>query len=365
MAFGPGSLLNTTRTIFVSAMRADTPMSFSFLRRAGFSALFLIAGVEGGLGAQDLATLRVEENLRAEPQGVVLGRVPAGASFRVTEVRDRWVRVQVEGWMWTRSLQATDRLGFDLTVSASPEENLRNGPQGDIIGRLVEGTLLERLEDVPGWTRVRRVAWLWGTSVSVALSEPEEPGPAPSPQVGVREEGREESWLRSGPGGTPLLSGPDGDTLALAEPGAELQVLARDGNWVRVRLDGWAWAPRAEQPDSVRSPTILDMTPEQVSRDPEAFLGRVVVWELQFVSLERAERLRTDFFEGEYFLLTRSLMSGNAFVYVAISPQRLDEVEGLIPLERIRVVGRIRTGAAALTGNPILDLVELTRISRD
>jgi hypothetical protein len=40
-------------------------------------------------------------------------------------------------------------------------------------------------------------------------------------------------------------------------------------------------------------------------------------------------------------------------------------VEGLIPLERIRVEGRIRAGAAAFTGNPILDLVELTRISRD
>ena len=37
----------------------------------------------------------------------------------------------------------------------------------------------------------------------------------------------------------------------------------------------------------------------------------------------------------------------------------------IIPLERIRVVGRIRTGAAVLTGNPIIDLLELTRRSRD
>jgi hypothetical protein len=49
-------------------------------------------------------------------------------------------------------------------------------------------------------------------------------------------------------------------------------------------------------------------------------------------------------------------------VYVAVPPERLGEVEGLIPLERIRVVGRIRTGAAVLTGNAILDLVEITRL---
>lgn len=273
-------------------MQADTLLSFSSCPRTSLFALFLIAGAWGDLGAQDLATLRVEENLRAEPQGVVLGRIPTGASFRVTEVRDRWVQVEVEGWMWTRSLQATDRLGFDLTVSVSPEENLREGPQGDIIGRLVEGTLLERLEDVPGWTRVRRSAWLW--DASVALSGPEELGQAPSQEPGTPEQGREESWWRSGPGGTPLLSGPDGDTLARAEPGVELQVLARDGNWVRVRLESWAWAPRAEQTDSVLSPSILDVTLDQVSRNPEAFLGRVVVWELQFLSLERADRVRTD-----------------------------------------------------------------------
>jgi hypothetical protein len=88
----------------------------------------------------------------------------------------------------------------------------------------------------------------------------------------------------------------------------------------------------------------------------------VVDWELQFVSQEAAERVRTDFYEGEPFLLTRATSSGRVFVYVAIPPERLAEVEGLIPLERIRVVGRIRTGAAVLTGNPILDLLELTRI---
>jgi hypothetical protein len=110
---------------------------------------------------------------------------------------------------------------------------------------------------------------------------------------------------------------------------------------------------------------MLEVTPDQVAGNPEAYRGRVVVWELQFVSMERADRMRSDFYEGEPFLLTRGLQPSSVFVYVAVPEERVEEVEGLIPLERIRVVGRIRTGAAAFTGNPILDLVELTRISRN
>jgi hypothetical protein len=142
-----------------------------------------------------------------------------------------------------------------------------------------------------------------------------------------------------------------------------MEVLARQGNWVRVRLEGWSWAPLGEASESEGSSIVSALTPEDVAQNPEGHRGQVVAWELQFVSQESAERVRTDFYEGEPFLLTRATSPERAFVYVAIPPERLGEVEGLIPLERIRVVGRIRTGAAALTGNPILDLLELTRIS--
>ncbi|MBW3535199.1 MAG: glycosyltransferase, partial [Gemmatimonadetes bacterium] len=100
----------------------------------------------------------------------------------------------------------------------------------------------------------------------------------------------------------------------------------------------------------------------EVVADPDAHRGRLVSWELQFVSSERAETVRTDFYEGEPFLLTRH--PDGAFVYVAVPPDRLGEVEGLIPLERIAVVGRVRVGASDLTGSPILDLVELRRVAR-
>jgi hypothetical protein len=324
--------------------------------------LFGVLGGIHGLHGQGMATFRVEENIRSEARGVVLGRVLPGVALPVLSVEDQWVQVNLEGWMWTRSLQVTDLLGFDLVVSVAPQENLRTAASGEIMARLVDGTLLDRVESVPGWTRVRRAVWVWAESVEVTgdTSIP----PSIQPGAPPTEEG-EDRWWRGEAGETPLLSGPDGDTLALARSGTDLRVLAREGNRIRVRLEGWSWAPEGGNAGAAASQGPSELTPAQASQDPEGSRGMTVTWELQFVSLERAEKIRTDFYEGEPFLLARTGVGDSQFVYIAVPPDRLGEVEGLIPLERIRVVGRIRTGAAALTGNPILDLLEFTRLSRD
>lgn len=357
---GAHSLLNTSLTTFVSVMTVQT----SFGRRSPAAtfrlALLLFLLPAEGVHAQDRAGLRVDENLRAEPQGVIIGRLPAGSSISVVSVQGSWVQVDLRGWIWTPSIRVTDRGSFDLTVSASPNENLRAEPSGTIIAVLEEGALLNELEESQGWTRVRRVAWVWGPSMDLSGDA----APAPPSTSSRSDQGSSgEGWWRPGSGGMPILTGPDGDTLAQAKPGSELQILAREGNWVRVRLEGWSWAPEGSEPDSVGEGIVSEATPEEVMQDPERYRGQVVSWELLFVSREEAERVRTDFFEGEPFLLTRTTSSDRAYVYVAIPPERRTEVEGLIPLERIRVVGRIRTGATAFTGSPILDLLELTRIS--
>lgn len=143
-----------------------------------------------------------------------------------------------------------------------------------------------------------------------------------------------------------------------------MREMGREGNWVRVQVEGWVWSPAGTAAEGGAADGVTDVTPDQARAEPERFRGRVVSWSLQFIALERAERLRTDFFEGEPYLLARDDSTDGAFVYVAIPAERLPEVQGLTPLERVTVVGRIRTGSAGLTGSPILDLLEVRRVGR-
>lgn len=122
------------------------------------------------------------------------------------------------------------------------------------------------------------------------------------------------------------------------------------------------WMPAGATADTsgaTAAPTAL--SPGDLAADPEAHVGRVVSWSLQFISLERAEEIRTDFRQGEPFLLTRFGGPDGPFVYVAVPPERLTEMQGLVPLERITVTGRVRTAASALTGTPIIDLLSVER----
>jgi hypothetical protein len=130
-------------------------------------------------------------------------------------------------------------------------------------------------------------------------------------------------------------------------------------------VEGWVWLAQRGEPaaEEVAPDDMAQASPMDVAEDPDAYTGRVVTWRLQYISLEHAEAVRTDFYEGEPFLLTRTAEGQGAFVYVAVPEDRLPEVDGLTPLERVEVVGRIRVGASVLTGSPVLDLIEIRRTS--
>ncbi len=308
-----------------------------------------------GLSAQS-GTVTTDENFRAQANGTLLGQLHPGATLDVLDVSDDWLRFELGGWVWTQSLQVVGRGDFDLVVSASEGENIRTTPSGEVVGRLEEGTLLQEVERVPGWVRVRRSAWIWSPSVEFEA-------PVPGEIAGGGDVVVADEWTISGEADAAILSTPDGDTLAAAVPGANLRLLAREGNWARVRLDGWLWLPEGTVVEG-ETAVLTDVSIEEVSTSPLEYRGRVLQWDVQFISLERAEKIRTDFYEGEPFLLTKTGRGEGVFVYVAIPPERLPEAEGLTPLERIRVVGRVRTGAATLTGSPILELLTFSTIQR-
>ena len=312
--------------------------------------------VEGQSG-----TLTRDENFRAQQNGTLLGQLRAGMSLEVLEATDEWLQFDLDAWVWTRSLQAVNRGNFDLVVSVEGGENIRGTPGGEVLGHLEQGTLLETVERIAGWARVRRRAWVWRRSVALFGAGPsggsvEQSGPtAPSSFADG------EVWAPAGSADAPILSAPDGDTLAISAAGTNLRVLAREGNWARVSLEGWIWLPEGAGGDG-GGPVRTDVALASVVAAPDDYRGEILQWDLQFISLERAEAIRTDFYATEPFLLTRMGEGDQAFVYVAIPPERLGEAQGLNPLEYIRVLGRVRTGSSRLTGSPILELLSFERI---
>lgn len=309
--------------------------------------------------------LGTAENFRREPNGLLLARLESGVAIRVLEREGNWTQVELEGWVWLRSLEDSEEPGMDLVVAADGGENLRDRPSGAILGVLEEGALLEELGREPGWARVSRVGWIWSESLvplSGPTTDPEPPPPGSPGTIGPA--ARAPGGFRTLDAGGPILTAPDGDTLAVAAPSSDIEIVRREGGWARVRLEGWMWMPVATDAAESEAVATVDpsaLEPQDLMADPDAHAGRVVSWSIQFISLERAEAVRTDFFEGEPFLLARFGGTDGPFVYVAVAPDRLSEVEGLVPLEAVTITARVRTGASELTGAPIVDLIEVDR----
>lgn len=315
----------------------------------------------GAAHAQNTSRLTVEENFRREPNGVVLARFQPGATPRILATEGNWTQVELEGWVWLASLSASEEPGMDLVVTAEGGENLRSGPGGTIVAVLEEGALLEELSRDESWARVTRVGYVWSASLGVTATPSTSPPIEPAPRgPAARAPG---GFRTVGEVGGPILAAPDGDTLAVASPSSDIEVLRREGGWARVRLEGWMWMPEVEssaEGEAVAAEAEA-LEPDALSAEPELYAGRVVSWSIQFISLERAEAVRTDFFEGEPFLLARFGGPDGPFVYVAVPNDRLSEVQGLVPLETVSVTGRVRTGASSLTGAPIVDLITIDR----
>jgi len=307
--------------------------------------------------AQVTARVNVsQENFRREANGAPLATVLRGTEFSILAEQGPWVEVELQGWIWAPSVTRTNQGGFDLRVSANGGENLRANPQGGITARLLEGCLLQQVGSEGNWRQVRRRGWLWRASLEL-LGAPAEASAGGS--SGDEPGGDDvEPTLITAP--TPLVvyAIPDGDTIALFQTGAQAQVLGRSGDWVRVRVDGWIYGPAALD-SALNLADSGTLMPAQLRSDPSHYKGALVRWRVQFISLRRAERARTDFEEGEPFIHARGPAGDPGFVYLAVPQALLAVAQRLQPLEYVTVVGRVRTGRSALLGSPIIDLTDI------
>jgi len=245
-------------------------------------------------------------------------------------------------------------------VRADGGENLRFQPQGQVVARLLEGCLLERISTDGNWRQVRRRGWLWKPSLEMNAAPAVTAGganAAPATDLLTSPETLEPTVLTA-PTSLVVHSTPDGDTIAQFHPGAQAQILGRTGDWVRVRVDGWIYGPAALD-SALNLAHSGDLSPAQLRADPSRYRGALVRWRVQIVSLQRAERARTDFEEGEPFLLARGAAGDAGFVYLAVPEGLVERAEGLEPLEYVTIVGRVRTGRSAQVGSPVVDLTDI------
>lgn len=139
--------------------------------------------------------------------------------------------------------------------------------------------------------------------------------------------------------------------------GATVDVIARDRDWVRVRLEGWV----RESDLAVADSTLRPLSAADIRSDPEGSRGKLVQWHVEAVALQTADPLRTGLQPGEQYLLALGPGPEKTLVYLAVPESLLPVARTLPALAPVTVTARVRNGKSEPAGVPILDLQSLTK----
>lgn len=283
-----------------------------------------------------------------------------GLGFRVDLIRaaGAWAEVTFAGWVPASSLGSTTRDGHELIVTRSGGQALHETPSGGVAGRLLTGLLLDHVADRDSWTQVTRSGWVRISSLRPLSAGRSFARPVTAPDVerppALVSSGRR---LMVGEGDIDVRGSPDGDTVAVVRFGTPITVIERGNAWTRVRVEGWV--PSDQLITTDLDSALVEISAATLRSSPDDYQGVRVRWNIQFVALERAEPERTDFYEGEPFILARAPDPEDGFVYLTVPPELLEAVEGVRPLSMIDVLASVRTGRSSLMGVPVLDLLAI------
>lgn len=329
----------------------------ALLRLPVWAGLFALALATGPAVLAAQARVNQSASFRKEPGGTVLATLNAGATVTAGKVQGDWTAVTIDGWVYTPSTGASARDGFEVAITAPNGENLRVGPDGTILGRLVNGALLDKVGTQGRWTHVRRSGWmsskaLAGAPQARSTTKPTAPAardtaPAPAESTADRV-----AATRT----TPLTLTPDGDTLATLATGTTAQIIGRNGEWVQVQLQGWVREADLSEPANAAIPGV---TVAQVRANPAKYVGQLLEWKVQFISIQTADELRPEIPSGSKYLLTRGPLPEPGFVYVVVTAQQLPTFQAASPLQEFTVRGRLRAAQTRYLPTPVLDLVQV------
>jgi hypothetical protein len=315
-----------------------------------------------------------------EAGGKRLARLARGTLVGGGEEQGDWLGVTLEGWIFASSVGSTTRPGFDLAVTRAPDENLRSAPAGALAAKLPQGFVLTRVADgsTDRWVHVTRSGWVEKGAVAAVAQvasaraaasadsdtaqtrapPPRRPGsPALSPSdttAGTSapvDPARLESARR-----TVLYRAPDGPAAGTLAPSAPLHVLGRSGEWTRVQLEGWV---KSADLETAPPGVLLGLSAAELRAQPQRYVGQLLRWTLQFISLQRADELRPDIPAGATYFLARGPLPERGFVYVIVPEAKRPALDALTPLATVQVTARVRTGRSRFLGNPVLDLTSL------
>ena len=326
--------------------------------------------------AQDAREISTATRLRKEPAGIALVSLPAGTSVEPKRTRGSWHEVVVEGWIFNRSTQKTRRDGFDLVVTAPNGENIRSAPNGEVVGRVVTGTLLRNEEVRGAWTRVRRAGWVpRGAVKSVApraappdarpepaalvepdLTEPVESGALPAQAATAVPPDRVSADTERGQVGreTGIFAAPEGSQYGTLQMGAPARVVGRSGDWARVQLEGWVRESDLTPGSDV---SLGAVTAAEVRADPARYVGRTVDWRVELIAVQIADDLRIEIPKGRPYLLTRGPLPEPGFVYVTVTEAQALEFRSLQALQELTLRVTIKAPRTRFLATPVVELV--------
>jgi hypothetical protein len=312
------------------------------------------------LHAQDQSEISTDTRLRKEPDGTPLVTLPAGTEVEAKGARGDWHEVVVEGWIFSSSTAPTQRDGFDLVVTASEGENIRESPNGEVIGRVRDGALLRKLETRGGWTHVSRAGWVPKDAISSAtpadtpaVAQPAAaPAQASVPPSSARPPADTDRAAVSRE--TVVYATPQGGPYGTFQAGAPARVLGHSGEWVRVQVEGWV---RETDLEAASGGALTGITAAEVRSDPSRYLGRAVEWRLQLIAVQTADELRTEMARGQNYLLTRGPLPEPGFVYVTLTPSQAAEFRTLPALQELTLRVNIKAARTKYLTTPVVEYV--------
>lgn len=312
---------------------------------------------------------------------MVLATLPDGAVISAGKVQGAWMEATLGGWIIGSSVGPTSRDGFDLIVTASGGENLRDAPNGAVLARFRKGTLLRKVAARSGWVRVKRTGWVVRRLVAApietaALAPRQNPAPArpATPRTGSASRGGaqrqaaapqppaqvtagqvtagEESRVEAAKSAT-LEATPEGGQLATLQAGTSGRVVGRAGDWVRVQLEGWV---RSSDLKPAADGALVGVSAAEVRADPQRYVGQTLDWRVQLIAIQTADELRPELPAGQPFLLTRGPLPEAGFVYVIVPRDQVARFQALPPLQELTLRVVVRAARTKYLATPVVEL---------